>query len=131
MHETVGRHVELYVDSRDLDELADLVTALPAVSIDHLGLSTVGLPTVVKLAEAGVRVKASGLGRTDFNVADVLRRLWNANPGTLLFGTDLPCPRAPRTFADSDVNLVLDALREDTARQVMHTNALETYRPRA
>ncbi|GAA1312482.1 2-pyrone-4,6-dicarboxylate hydrolase [Planotetraspora silvatica] len=131
VHTTVGWHVELYVDARDLDDLADLVASLPAASIDHLGLSAAGLTTLVKLAEAGVRVKASGFGRTDFNIGQALRRLWRANPDALLFGTDLPCPRAPRPFADSDLDVVLDTLGQEAARRVLHDNAIAFYRPHA
>src|ERR1039457_2518662 len=39
VHELVGWHVELYVDSSELATLFDTLAALPAVSIDHLGLS--------------------------------------------------------------------------------------------
>jgi predicted TIM-barrel fold metal-dependent hydrolase len=129
VHEVVGWHVELYADTRDLEDLADLVALLPAASIDHMGLSAAGLPTLLQLADAGVRVKASGFGRTDFNVAPALRRLWNANPEVLLFGTDLPCPRAPRPFADSDLKLLFDALGEDAAARVLYNNAITFYRP--
>ena len=40
VHELAGWHVELYVDSRELDGLFDTLADLPAVSIDHLGLVT-------------------------------------------------------------------------------------------
>jgi predicted TIM-barrel fold metal-dependent hydrolase len=131
VHATVGWHVELYIDAQDLDDLADLVASLPAVSIDHLGLSAAGLTTLVKLAEAGIRVKASGFGRTDFDIEQALRRLWRANPEALLFGTDLPCPRAPRPFANSDLDAVLAALGHEAACQVLHDNAITFYRPPA
>ncbi len=56
-------HVELYADARDLAPMAGTLSALPAVSIAHLGMSDEGLPTLVKLAEKGMRVKATGFGR--------------------------------------------------------------------
>ena len=69
VHRLVGWHTELYVDSTELADLFDTLVALPAVSIDHLGLSKAGFPTLLKLAEKGVRVKATGFGRVDFDVA--------------------------------------------------------------
>ena len=69
VHGLVGWHTELYVDSTELVHLYETLVALPAVSIDHLGLSQAGFPTVLKLAEKGVRVKATGFGRVDFMFA--------------------------------------------------------------
>ena len=68
VHDVAGWHVELYVDSRALPELQAVSLRLPAVSIDHLGLSREGPPHVLRLAERGVRVKATGFGRVDFDV---------------------------------------------------------------
>ena len=45
------------------------ITGLPRVSIDHLGLSKAGMPALLKLAERGAQVKATGFGRVDFDVA--------------------------------------------------------------
>ena len=36
---------------------------------------------------------------------------------------------APRPFADSDLNLLLDALGEDAAARVLYDNAITFYRP--
>ena len=90
------RHTELYVDSRVLPELKDVLIRLPAVSIDHLGLSREGFPGLLTLAEKGVRVKATGFGRIDFDPVTALKDLYSANPSALMFGTDLPSTRAPR-----------------------------------
>lgn len=128
VHGLAGWHVELYVDSRDLSELVPLLTRLPAVSIDHLGLSRDGLPTLLKLVAAGVRVKATGFGRVDFDVAAALQLLCAINPDALLFGTDLPSTRAPRPYADNDLLLVVDALGEELARKVLCTNTMNFYR---
>jgi predicted TIM-barrel fold metal-dependent hydrolase len=123
-----GWHVELYADARDLGELVPLLTSLPAVSIDHLGLSSAGLPTLLKLVAGGVRVKATGFGRVDFPVASALQQLCAVNPDALLFGSDLPSTRAARPYADEDFLLVIDALGEELARKVFCTNALNFYR---
>ena len=128
VHALVGWHVELYVDSRDLAELESTLLVLPAVSIDHLGLSAAGLPRLCRLAERGVRVKATGFGRVDFEVAEVLQRLHAVNPEALMFGTDLPSTRAPRPFEPDDIALIAGALGPEGARRVLWENAVNFYR---
>lgn len=123
-------HVELYVDSRDLAELRPTLVRLPAVSIDHLGLSKGGFATLLSLVEKGVRVKATGFGRVDFDVKVALREICAVNPEALMFGTDLPSTRAPRPYRDQDLFLVLDALGEQQARKVLYDNAVAFYRPK-
>jgi predicted TIM-barrel fold metal-dependent hydrolase len=130
VHEIAGWHAELYVDSRDLADLFETLSALPAVSIDHLGLAKEGFPTLLRLVERGVRVKATGFGRVDFEVKEALRAICAANPEALLFGTDLPSTRAPRPYSDDDLLLVFDVLGEDLARKVLFDNAVAFYRPR-
>lgn len=131
VHARVGWHVELYVDSRDLVELGPRLLRLPAVSIDHLGLSAQGLDDLCRLAERGVRVKATGFGRVDFDVVEAIRRLHRANPSALMFGTDLPSTRAPRPYCDSDMGQLIEALGETEAQGALWRNALDFYRPRA
>jgi predicted TIM-barrel fold metal-dependent hydrolase len=130
VHELVGWHTELYVDSTELADLFDTLISLPAVSIDHLGLSKAGFPTLLKLAEKGVRVKATGFGRVDFDVRSALSDLYAANPRILMFGTDLPSTRAPRPYQDEDYTLVLETLGEQKATDVFYKNAIEFYRPK-
>jgi len=128
VHEQVGWHVELYADAKDLQDLFSILIALPAVSIDHLGLSAEGLPILLALAEKGIRVKASGFGRVDFDVRTALKNLYAANPDALMFGTDLPSTRAARPYTDRDFQLVIDTLGEEAARRVFYTNAINLYR---
>jgi predicted TIM-barrel fold metal-dependent hydrolase len=128
IHEQVGWHVELYADAKDLQDLLSTLIALPAVCIDHLGLSAAGLPTLLALAENGVRVKASGFGRVDFDVPTALKNLYAANPDSLMFGTDLPSTRATRPYTDRDFQLLIDTLGEQAAAQVFYTNAINFYR---
>jgi predicted TIM-barrel fold metal-dependent hydrolase len=130
VHELLGWHIELYVDSTGLPRLFDTLTSLPAVSIDHLGLSKAGFATLLKLAEKGVRVKATGFGRVDLEVDRALRELYAANPRSLMFGTDLPSTRAPRPYRDDDYTLVLETLGEEKAADVFYRNALAFYRPK-
>jgi predicted TIM-barrel fold metal-dependent hydrolase len=128
IHELLGWHVELYADAKDLQDLVPVLVALPAVGIDHLGLSAAGLPTLLALAEQGVRVKASGFGRVDFDVRTALKNLYAANPDCLLFGTDLPSTRAARPYTDRDFQLLFDTLGDEAAKQVIYTNAINFYR---
>lgn len=131
VHALAGWHVELYVDSRDLAALHDTLLRLPAVGVDHLGLSGEGFPELLRLAGKGVKVKATGFGRVDFDVPAALRELFAANPDALMFGTDLPSTRAPRPFLDADIELVAETLGEEGARKVFRKNALAFYRPGA
>ena len=130
VHQLVDWHTELYVDSRELSDLFDTLASLPKVSIDHLGLSKAGFQTLLKLAEKGVRVKATGFGRVDFDVKPALTELYAANPKALMFGTDLPSTRAPRPYLDSDYTLILETLGEEKAANVFYKNAIEFYRPK-
>jgi len=129
VHEVAGWHVELYVDSRELPDLYDTLIELPSVSIDHLGLSKSGLKLLTKLVEKGVRVKATGFSRVDFEVKSALKELYSANPKSLMFGTDLPSTRAPSPYTDNDFMLVVDALGSEGARDVLSRNAIEFYKP--
>ena len=130
VHELLGWHTELYVDSTELAGLFEALASLPKVSIDHLGLSKAGYPTLLKLAERGVRVKATGFGRLDFDARPALIELYSANPHALMFGTDLPSTRAPRPYEDDDYTLVLETLGEEKATNVFYKNAIEFYRPK-
>ena len=128
VHELAGWHAELYVDSQELPELYETLVALPSVSIDHLGLSKAGFKELLRLAERGVHVKATGFGRVDFDVATALKGIYRANPHALMFGTDLPSTRAPRPYSDEDLLLVVESLGEAAARKVLYENAATFYR---
>lgn len=128
VHQRAGWHSELYIDSRELAGIESRLRHLPAISIDHLGLSAEGLPAVLRLAERGVRIKACGFGRVDFPVAGALRDIHAANPGALMFGTDLPSTRAPRPFVASDIALLIEALGDSGAQRALWDNAVDFYR---
>jgi len=122
-------HVELYADARDLAPFATALSALPAVSIAHLGLSDEGLPTLLRLAEKGMMVKATGFGRMTLDPVKGIRALAKANPDCLMFGTDLPSQRARRPFLPTDVDLLRDSLDPALHRKVFFDNAVKFYRP--
>lgn len=127
VHELVNWHTELYIDSKQLPEITATVEKLPAVSIDHLGLSEAGLKNVLSLAAQGVRVKATGFGRLDFDPAKAIRSIYAVNPDALMFGTDLPSTRAERPFQLSDVDMIMNTLEETQAEKVLYKNTLEWY----
>ena len=129
VHEIAGWHAELYASSDRLAELEVMLGRLPSLSIDHLGLSSSGLGTLLGLVEKGARVKATGFGRLDFDPRMAMRRIAAANPDALMFGTDLPSTRAPRPFRDEDVETVVEALGENLAKKALHDNAVAFYRP--
>lgn len=129
VHALVGWHVELYVDSKELASLYSVLVALPAVSVDHLGLSSDGFGTLLKLVENGVHVKATGFGRVEFDVKTAIKELFSANPDALMFGTDLPSTRAPRPYEDGDFELVIEVLGPKNASKVLFENAEKFYRP--
>jgi predicted TIM-barrel fold metal-dependent hydrolase len=121
--ELVGWHLEVYVDGRDLAELAPRLRRVPRLVIDHLGMSKAGLPALLELVKEGAYVKASGFGRIDLDVPATLRAIADVNPGALLFGSDLPATRAKRPFQDEDIQLV----REIAGARALHANAFAIY----
>lgn len=131
VHELVGWHVELYVDSSELEYLFTTLIQLPAMSIDHLGMSKSGFAYLRKLAEKDVKIKATGFGRIDFDASQAIIELYNANPDSLMFGTDLPSTRAPIAFQDADIEKVADTLGIEAATKVFSKNAIEFYKPSA
>ncbi|TGK20780.1 2-pyrone-4,6-dicarboxylate hydrolase [Leptospira fluminis] len=128
VYDLASWHVELHIDAKEIDDfLAEVLFSLPKVSIDHVGLSKEGLPVVLRLAEKGVRIKATGFGRLDFEVQPVLSKIAGVNPDSLLFGTDLPCTRAPVPFSASDLNLIRETFEGDMLAKVLSKNARKFY----
>ncbi|WP_299490589.1 amidohydrolase family protein [uncultured Shewanella sp.] len=128
VNEIAGWHIELYIDSKDLFDLFPQIMTLPAVSIDHLGLKKAGFNTLLKLVEKGIKVKATGFGRVDFNIKTALKSLYSANPTALMFGTDLPSTRASRPYRNEDFLTIIDTLGENAAHAVFYENAKTFYR---
>lgn len=128
VHDLAGWHSELYIDARTLPDLAGTLAALPAVSIDHLGLHRDGLPHLLKLVEQGVKVKATGFGRVDLDPADVMTAIIRTDPTALMVGTDLPSTRARRPFTDADFTLIAETVGEEHLHAVLWNNAATFYR---
>lgn len=126
-YDVAGWHTELYVDSRHLPELHDVLADLPAVSIDHLGMSKEGLPHLLRLVEEGVKVKATGFGRIDVDAVEAMKAIMEINPTALMAGTDLPSTRARRPFHDDDLQLIQDSVSPEHVEAVFRTNAEDLY----
>lgn len=127
VHELVGWHTELYISSKQLPEVAAIIEKLPAVSVDHLGLSKDGFKNLLSLVNKGVKVKATGFGRIDFDPSEAIKLIYSINPDALMFGTDLPSTRANRPFQLSDVELIINTLEEEQAKKVLYENAVNWY----
>lgn len=126
-HELVGWHAELYVDGTVLSSLEPVLAKLPAVSIDHLGMSEEALPYLLNLVDRGARVKATGFGRIELDIPDTLRRIHAVSPDALMFGTDMPGTRARRTFERGDLETIGDAVGGDLDA-ILTRNARAFYR---
>jgi predicted TIM-barrel fold metal-dependent hydrolase len=122
-------HIEIYADAEELEPLLPMLNSLPQIVIDHLGMTAKGLPTVLKLAEHGAKVKATGFGRVTLDVVDALKAIAGVNPEALIFGTDLPSTRAQRPFAPADIELIRNELGPALAPSVLYGNAVALYRP--
>lgn len=126
-YDLAGWHAELYVEASMLLSLEPILSKLPSVSIDHLGMSAQGLSYLLDLVDRGVRVKASGFGRVDMDIVDTMKQIHAVNPAALMFGTDLPGTRAPRRFQESDIDLIAEAVGGDLPA-VLGGNARAWYR---
>jgi predicted TIM-barrel fold metal-dependent hydrolase len=122
-------HIEIYADAEELEPLVPMLNSLPRIVIDHLGLTALGFPTLLKLVEHGAKVKATGFGRVTLDVAAAINAIAAVNPEALIFGTDLPSTRARRPFEPSDIELIRSELDPAVARQVLYDNAIALYHP--
>ncbi len=127
VHDLVGWHSELYIDAKELPEITPTIEKLPAISIDHLGLSEEGLPHLVKLVDKGVHVKATGFGRVELNIEHALKSIYDVNPDALMFGTDLPSTRAKRPFEQADIELIQQLFDEQATDKILYENAVKWY----
>jgi predicted TIM-barrel fold metal-dependent hydrolase len=123
LFELAGWHLEVYLDARDLPDLAPRLAIAPRLVIDHLGMSQAGLPALLDLVKDGAYVKASGFGRIDVDVYSALRAIAIVNPAAVVFGSDLPGTRARRPFEAADIDLVGEA----AGARALYENALALY----
>jgi predicted TIM-barrel fold metal-dependent hydrolase len=127
-HSVAGWHSEIYADAAALAPHIDKLAKLPKLSIDHLGMTQAGVPTLIELAGAGVMVKATGFGRVTLDVPKTLEAVAKKNPNALVFGTDIPSTRAKRPFESSDIDLIENTLGAELAAKVFWDNPLALYK---
>jgi len=120
-------HVELYVDTQHLGDMLPVLMRLPQVSIDHLGLTQAGFTDLLRLVEHGACVKATRFAVLEFDVGVAMRTIYDVNPNSLMFGTDLPGTRAPRCFHADDLHLLRDTFNHAELDRVMYANAMALY----
>lgn len=128
VYDVAGWHVELYVPAADLAGFVPLLTSLPRVVIDHLGLGQEAHGALRELVAKGTKVKASGFARLDFDPIPIICELSAIDPGALLFGTDLPSTRAPRPFRDDDLHRLGAVLGNVLTDRILFRNAASFYR---
>lgn len=129
VHEVARWHSEFYLDAADLADLEPTLAGLPQASIDHLGMSDDTSGALLRLVESGMVVKATGFGRMTVSDPEALmRRIVNANPVALIFGSDLPSTRAAIPFSDSDIDRVAHAVGTEHVAAVLAGNARRFYR---
>lgn len=126
-----GWHTELYINSRELSDLKHLLLSIPSFSIDHLGLSKDGLDNLYYWAEKGIKVKATGFGRLDFEPIKVIRELYKINPHGIMFGSDLPSTRSKTPFSMKDLELLTDNFSEVELDKILFSNAYNFYKKNA
>lgn len=128
LYNEYGWHTELYVDSKDLGEIEKVLKKIKHFSIDHLGLSKSGLKELYKWVGKGIKVKATGFGRIDFEPIEVMKKIVEINPESLMFGTDLPSTRAKIPFSIIDVKKIEQNFDYNDQERIFYKNALSWYK---
>lgn len=128
-HRICGWHAEIYADAASLAPHAGRLTKMAApLSIDHLGMTQAGLPVLLDLVAAGVKVKATGFGRVKMDVPRALEAIAARDPTALMFGTDMPSTRTVRPFQPSDIAMARQVLGPELAGRALWDNARAFYR---
>tara|TARA_B110001450_G_C17519551_1_gene439957 strand:- start:86 stop:832 length:747 start_codon:yes stop_codon:yes gene_type:complete len=122
-----GWHTEIYVDSKELKELKNTLIKLPFFSIDHLGLSKVGLKELYHWAEKGIKIKATGFGRLNFNPIEIMKEIYKINPESLMFGTDLPSTRANEKYSNKHLEIIKNNFSDIALNKILYKNAKNLY----
>ena len=122
-----GWHLQLLIDPPHLLALARDLARLPVpVVIDHLARMWLAGPlaaateaALFRLLQGGSWVKVSNAHRVGEGAADLVRRVVEANPGRILWGTDWPHPaEMPHVPNDADLlRLFLAAVPDPATRR--------------
>lgn len=126
-----GWKTEFYINLAETSqELKELIIELPASSIDHLGMTQVPFEELQDYVKKDIPIRLTGFGRISYSreeAADLIRKLYDANPMCLLFGTDLPSTRARYRFSKEDIALIKEVLTEDECEDVFYRNGYRWY----
>jgi predicted TIM-barrel fold metal-dependent hydrolase len=134
----LGWHVQAMLEPRHLDEIADRVRALPVdFVVDHMALIRPGptgapaLAALLRLLETGrVWVKLSApyhggvAGPVWSHASEIARRLTEARPDRMLWGTNWPHPNADPVPDDGDLMdwIAAVAASPERLQQILVTN---------
>ena len=135
VYDLLGWHSEFYIDSTNLSNkpLFDLMSGLPRIVVDHLGMSEAGLPELFKLMQGDgeVFVKATGFGRINFNESErdnCMRRILEIDQKKLIVGSDMPSTRAKIPFSEADFDSISGIIDDESVRDdVFCNNARRLY----
>lgn len=122
-----GWTIEIQVSPNQLELLSAKLTKIPKLSIDHVGLRKASIPYLYRLADKGVKIKASGFGRLDFDPWPVLKKINAINNTALMFGTDMPGTRVKKVFSMDDINRFNNLFSEADQKRILHDNAYQWY----
>ncbi|WP_100065773.1 amidohydrolase family protein [Miniphocaeibacter massiliensis] len=123
-----GWSTELYIDvSKITPPQEDIILSLPRVSIDHLGMSSKGNDTLLRLVRNGVKVKSTGFGRINFEPLNIMKEIHSISKDALLFGTDLPSTRAKRPFSSEDIKFIVNNFQKEDFERILYKNSKDWY----
>lgn len=126
-----GWKTEFYINLAEIsDDLKALIIDLPASSIDHLGMTKVLFDLLMEFVKHSIPIRLTGFGRIEYSrdeAAQLIRKLYDANPRCLIFGTDLPSTRASYRFSRQDIDLIKSVLTAEEADNVFYRNGLAWY----
>ncbi|CZR06035.1 amidohydrolase family protein [Trichococcus collinsii] len=125
--ENFGWHTEIYMDARKIEEFYPFLSRIPKLVIDHLGMNKVESDKMRLLLENGTIFKATGFGRINMDPIPVMKEMLSFNPGSVIFGTDLPGTRARRPILRSDIELIESNFTEKETQLIFKETAEKLY----
>jgi len=129
IHHLCNWHVEIQIDPKNVSEIINKLLEIPRLSIDHIGLKKEAIDSLYILAKNNVKIKASGFGRLDFEPIPILKNIYEINPFSLMFGTDLPSTRVDKEkiFSRSHIDLMINNFSEEELKNIVYNNAYNWY----